>query len=155
MSVSDEAGRFTVGRIPVGEIWISASSFDSVSRDFRIVNAMRVVSGTGTIDVGDLVAVAPRIKSGDPVGDLGLRFEALPADLPVEQREHKISAIDPAGPAARTALRVGDVITSCDGVDVVGASASSWWALARAAPGTKLTIGTRRGVTVTLVLAAR
>jgi C-terminal processing protease CtpA/Prc len=51
-------------------------------------------------------------------------------------------------------LKVGDVITSVDGVDVSGANFRQFSTLTRAPPGTALAIATQRGVTVQLVLAA-
>jgi uncharacterized GH25 family protein len=154
-SVSDETGKFTVQRVPLGEIWIQGFPNSVEPGEFRMLNAVRTVTGTGTVDLGDLVLVTPRTKRGDPSGMLGLRFEVQPRDTPAEQRAFKISGIDPGSPAAGTGLQVGDVITSCDGVDVTGMSSTNWFMLTQAPPGTKLTIGTRRGVTVTLVLAAR
>jgi hypothetical protein len=154
-SVTDDAGRFTVRRVPVGAIWFRADAYNSESGDARILNEARQVSGTGTIDVGDLRLVTARSKGGEPIGVLGLRFESQAADLPADQHALKISGIDAAGPAARSGLQVGDVITSCDGVDVTGVGFASWWTLTRAPPGTKLAIGTQRGVTVTVVLAPR
>ncbi|HSR97319.1 MAG TPA: PDZ domain-containing protein, partial [Kofleriaceae bacterium] len=128
------------------------SNFES--NDVRMLNEMRQVSGTGTIDLGDLLIIGRRAKLGEPVGVLGLRFEVQPADVPADQRMFKISGIDPAGPAANTALQVGDVITTCDGIDVTGVRFQNWWSLTQAPPGTKLTLGTQRGVTATIVLAA-
>lgn len=154
-SVTDDAGRFTVRRAPVGDVWIRAHPSNVESNDGGMVNEVRKLSGTGTIDLGDLQIVRRRIKQGEPVGVLGLQFEVQPGDVPVEQRVLKIKAIDPAGPAAKTALQVGDVITTCDGVDVTGAGFHTWWTLVQAPPGTKLMIGTQRGVTLPVVLAPR
>jgi len=106
------------------------------------------------VDVGDLGLLKWRLKPGDPQGDLGLHFAEQPADTPVEQTQYQISWIDPVGPAARTALQSGDVITSCDGIDVSGVNSGRWRALVEAPPGTRISLGTRRGVTVAIVLAA-
>jgi hypothetical protein len=154
-SVTDDAGRFTVRRAPVGEVWIRASANNMDSGDVRMLDEVRKVSGTGTIDLGDFRLVSSRIKRGEPIGALGLGFEVPPADTPLDQRAFKISSIDPAGPAASTALQVGDVITTCDGIDVTGVRSHTWWTLTQAPPGTRLTLGTQRGVTVTVVLAPR
>jgi protocatechuate 3,4-dioxygenase beta subunit len=154
-SVTDDAGRFTVRRAPVGEVWIRAYATHMESGDSRRLDEVRQVSGTGTIELGDFRLVSPRIKRGEPIGVLGLQFESQPADVPLDQRGFKIRSIDPAGPAANTALQVGDVITTCDGVDVTGVRSLTWWALTQAPPGTKLTLGTQRGVTATVVLAPR
>jgi hypothetical protein len=154
-SVTDGAGRFTVRRAPVGEIWIRAYPSNMESDDHRRLDEVRQVSGTGTIELGDLRLVSPRIKRGEPIGVLGLQLESQPADVPLDQRGIKIRSIDPAGPAANTALQVGDVITTCDGLDVTGVRFPTWWTLTQAPPGTKLTLGTQRGITATIVLAPR
>ena len=45
------------------------------------------------------------------------------------------------------------MITTVDGVDVNGANSANYGTLTRAAPGTKLSFGTKRGTTVIVVLA--
>jgi Carboxypeptidase regulatory-like domain len=70
-SVTDDAGRFTVRRAPVGEVWIRAHPSNIESNDDRMLNEVRQVSGTGTIDLGDLQIVQRRIKPGEPVGVRG------------------------------------------------------------------------------------
>ena len=104
--------------------------------------------------MGDLTIIKNRVKRGDPVGELGVKFAQQPEDTAPDQREIKVSFIDPAGPAARTELKVGDIITSIDGIDVTGASTANAWTLMRAPPGTKLLLGLARGAQVPVVLAA-
>lgn len=151
-SISDESGRFTVRDAPLGQASIFVTPKDNRTSDYQFFSIGRTIAGTGTVDIGDLGVPRRRVKFGDPVGELGLRFAAPLDDIPFAQREYAISWIDPAGPAAKTALQVGDVITSCDGIDLTGST--MWLTLSRASPGTRLTLGTRRGVTATLVLAA-
>jgi hypothetical protein len=150
-NVTDAAGRFTLRGVPTGEIVLQGFPQDLESSD-AVLDLRRVISGAGTVDIGDVALLKPRIKSGDPIGELGLRFEDPARGTSVEQFELKIKEIDPAGPAARTGLQVGDVITTCDGIDVTGHGATNWGTLVTALPGTRLTLGTRRGVTATLVL---
>lgn len=88
------------------------------------------------------------------MGELGLNFVQQPRDTPPEKRERKVSFIDPAGPAAKTELKIGDVITTVDGLEVNGVNADRYGTLVRAAPGTKLVFGLQRGATVAVVLAA-
>jgi Carboxypeptidase regulatory-like domain/PDZ domain len=153
-NISDEAGRFLLPDVPAGPVALQAIPRDLESRDSGRVYVRRTITGPGPVDVGDLVAVRSRYKPGEPVGALGIQLKALPPNALPEQRELMISAIDPAGPAARSGLQVGDVITTCDEIDVSGPATSNWWTLIMAPPGTKLTLGTRRGVTATIVLAA-
>lgn len=151
--ITDEDGKFAVARVSLGQILISAVPEVRRPGESDFVNVARMVTGSGTVDLGDIRAVRPRVKRGEPRGKLGIRLVERGQDGVFENEEQKIAEIDPGGPAAKTALRVGDVITSCDGVDVTGANASSFWKLVQAPPGTKLTLGTKRGVTVTVVLA--
>jgi C-terminal processing protease CtpA/Prc len=64
-----------------------------------------------------------------------------------------VALIDPKGPAAKTELAVGDVVTTVDGIDVTGANAPNAMTLMRAPPGTKLSLGLQRGAKVEIVLA--
>jgi protocatechuate 3,4-dioxygenase beta subunit len=151
-AVTDEAGRFTVHRVPVGVIRLQSFSRHSGPSDNGTLDVTRTISGTGTVDLGDLLLLKRRLKPGDRPGVLGLSFEPAPRGPPVD-RVFKISAIDPGGPAAGSGLQVGDVITTCDGVDLTGRSWVHWGTLTYAPPGTRLTLGTQRGVTATVVLA--
>jgi hypothetical protein len=152
-NVSDEAGRFTLRRMPASDVFLLGfpRTTDAGAETFE---AYRTIRGTGTVDIGDVGVIMPRSKPGD-AGALGIRFESPSPDQVRGPPELKIAGIDPAGRAASTGLQVGDVITTCDGVDVTGSAVINFWKLVRAPPGTKLTLGTRRGVTVALVLGRR
>jgi protocatechuate 3,4-dioxygenase beta subunit len=149
---TDDAGRFTIPGVPVGAVdiggWVSEGKQVSWWLD-----TARTLSGTGTIDVGDLVAVRKRTQGEDPIGVLGIDFEQSPAGTPPEQWVFEVRAIDPAGPAAKTSLRVGDVIATVDGTDVTGSNYNTGHALLQAPPGTAIRLGLQRGETVTVVLA--
>ncbi len=93
------------------------------------------------------------MKQNDPVGKLGIRFKEPPPDEPPDKRTLVVSWIDPAGSAAKTELKVGDVITTADGVDVTGAASGNWGPITRAPPGTKISLGLGSGTTVVVVLA--
>ncbi|MBA3818176.1 MAG: carboxypeptidase regulatory-like domain-containing protein, partial [Deltaproteobacteria bacterium] len=153
-NITDEAGRFTIKHAPRGKLQIRGWPKDWSESDYMVSSTLRTIDGTGTIELGDLTIYKKRVKENDPVGELGFNFAEQPRDTEPEQREYKVSWIDPAGPAAKTELQVGDVITSIDGVDVAGANSSAAWALMRAPPGTKLALGLARKVTVTVTLAA-
>jgi Carboxypeptidase regulatory-like domain/PDZ domain len=152
-NVSDGEGRFALHRVPVGRIMLTVFRKEMENEDPGLFRAVRTVAGTGTVDIGDIVVVRSRLSPGQDSGDLGLRIAEPPAVVPPEQHELRIAAIAPTGPAARTGLQVGDVITSCDGIDVTGANAEYWPMLSEAPPGTRLVLGTKRGTTATIVLA--
>jgi len=153
-NITDASGRFTIEDAPRGKLQLRGFPKDWSDSAYATLGVVRTVEGTGTIDLGDLAILAKRVKQGDPVGELGINFAEQPPDTEPDQRELKISFIDPAGPAAKTELKVGDLITSIDGQDVTGANVTTAWVLMRAPPGTKLALGLARGATVSVVLAA-
>ena len=68
-----------------------------------------------------------------------------------------VKAIDPAGPAASTALQAGDILTSVDGQPLLSADTSAVAALVRGEEGTSVRIGILRGqleMTFTMTRAA-
>jgi C-terminal processing protease CtpA/Prc len=67
----------------------------------------------------------------------------------------RIIEIDPSGPAATTALVVGDVVTSIDGVSVVGVDPSTAVSLLYVPLGTTIQLGLARGATVAVMTAPR
>ncbi len=155
-NITDEAGRFTIKNAPRGKLSIRGfpKNWDDEDMDYGQVSTVRTVDGTGTIDIGDIGILKKRIKKGDPVGELGVNFAEQPRDTLPDKRELKVSFVDPAGPAAKTDLKVGDIVTTCDGIDVSGASSSNWYTLRSAPPGTKLVLGLARGAKVEVTLAA-
>lgn len=153
-NISDDAGRFTIENAPRGKVQLRGWPKDWSESDYAMTTAIRTIEGTGTIDVGDIAILKRRVKQGQPAGELGINFAEQPPDTAPEDQQMKVSYIDPAGPAAKTELKVGDVITAIDGHDVTGANRAAAWALMRAPPGTKLALGLQRGATVHVVLAA-
>jgi len=153
-NVTDEAGAFTIVNAPKGRVMIRGMPKDWRDSDYAMLQVVKVVTPTGsTADLGTLSIIRKRVKPGDPVGELGVNFTEQPPDTPPDKQEFKVSWIDPAGPAAKTELKVGDLITSIDGTDITGASAPLAFVLMRAAPGTKLSLGLARGATVVVTLA--
>lgn len=154
-NVSDETGAFTLENVARGRVEIGGFPKDYDASDYNGLHLVRTIDGTGaTFDLGDLPILRKRVKEGEPVGELGIHFAEAPPGTPIEKRTLEVSYIDPAGPAARTDLKLGDVITAIDGVDVTGPNRGQAHALLRAAPGTKLALALQRGATVTVVLAA-
>lgn len=152
-NISDEAGAFTIKNAPRGKVVLRGFPKDRDS-DYTSLTTLRAVDGTGTVDLGEIGVFKRRVKAGDPVGELGINFKQQPPTTPPDQRTFEVSWIDPAGPAARTELSVGDVITSIDTFDITGANNGNAFVLMRAPPGTKLALGLARGATVNVVLAA-
>ncbi|MGN6110960.1 MAG: carboxypeptidase regulatory-like domain-containing protein [Kofleriaceae bacterium] len=154
-NISDDTGAFTLEHVARGQVALRGFPKNFGASDYHRLDLVRTIGGTGaTFDVGDLPILRKRIKDGEPIGELGIHFAQQPPGTPPEQRKLEVSYIDPAGPAARTELKVGDVITAIDGLDVTGANRGQASVLLRAAPGTQIALALQRGATVTVVLAA-
>lgn len=152
--ISDKDGRFTVRRVPSGLLAIQGFPKDWKTSAYAWFRLNRTVTGSGTVDVGDLPIIKKRLKENEQAGELGIRFKDQAPDTNAADRKFEVSYIEPTGPAANSGLKVGDVIVSVDGVDVTGEGWASAWTLLRAPPGTKLELGLARGATVTVTLKA-
>jgi hypothetical protein len=138
-NVSDARGRFTIDRAPAGDVVIVAISRQADRSRFELPRTIPVSSGV--IELGEVAVVRPRLRAGERAGKLGVRFT---------QRE--VAWIDPRGPAAKTELAVGDVVTSIDDTDVTGEHESFFAPMLQAPPGTALRLGLARGTSVSVVL---
>lgn len=152
-NTSGTDGRFRLDNAPTGPVTLRGFPRDFRDSEYSGLSIARDIAGSGTVDVGDLPVIKRRVKPGDKVGELGVRFKDPPPGTPLDARTFEVSYIDPKGPATATELKVGDVIISIDGVDITGANSSFAWTLMRAPAGTKLALGLKRGATVTLTLA--
>ena len=118
------------------------------------LSVMKTIEGGATVDVGDLPMIKKRLKDGEAAGELGLQFKVQPPDVALEDRKLEVSFIEPGGPAAKTAIEVGDVVTSVDGISVVGENAMQGYLMMNAPVGTTLALELARGTTVNVTLAA-
>jgi Carboxypeptidase regulatory-like domain/PDZ domain len=154
-NISDEAGRFTVKRVPRGQIAVQGMAKEFKSSDYTWFRTLETIDGTSAnVDIGDVGVLKRRVKEGEKSGELGLNFKEQPPETPPDKAQLEVSFIDPKGPAVTSGIKVGDIITSVDGVDVSGGNSMHAWTLMNAPPGTKLALGLARGATVTIVLAA-
>jgi len=155
-NITDEAGAFTIEDVPRGKLRITGMPKDFRDSEYGWLGVLRDTTTTtgSTLDVGEITVVKRRVKMTDPAGELGVNWkQAKPTDPP-ESAKLEVSFIDPKGPAAKTALAVGDVVTTIDGLDVLGGNISQAYVLMRAPPGTVLSLGLQRGTTVQVTLAA-
>ncbi len=150
-NITDDSGAFVIERAPRGRIHVRGFPKDWSDSDYNMLDVVRTPSPDG--DLGDVPIMKKRVKRGDAVGELGIHFADQPEETLPDERELKVSWIDPNGPAGKVDIKVGDIVTTIDGVDVAGANNSTSWGLMRAAPGTKLALGLARGTSVTIVLA--
>jgi hypothetical protein len=153
-TVSNATGAFTIHNVQRGEVVLMGWPEDRTS-SYQTMSVRTITADAPSpFDFGDLPAFKARIRRHEPVGTLGIRFANPATEGELFRREYKVSSIDPEGPAAKTDLKVGDVVTSIDGYDITGANANNAMVLMRAPPGTKLALGLARGLTVTVTLAA-
>lgn len=153
--ITDETGAFRIRNVARGVVTVRGFPKDFIDGPYHVLVATRTIAGTDpVVDLGELHILKKRIQPGDPIGELGIQFAEQPRDTAPDQEALKVSFIDPAGPAARTDLAVGDVITEIDGVDVTGANTTQARPLLVAPPGTQISLALQRGATVTVVLAA-
>jgi hypothetical protein len=153
-NVSGDDGRFTLAKAPSGTITVRCMPRNFRDSEYSSSSALRNVTGSGTIDIGELEVLKRRVKRGDKIGESGIKFAPDPPGIAIDARSLKVSYIDPQGPAAKTELKVGDVVSTIDGVDVTGVSQDLSRTLLAAPPGTKITLGLSRGASVAIVLAA-
>jgi hypothetical protein len=146
---TDSAGRFRIEHVPLGTAVITAmpppgSDYGAVSVGY---------AATADADIGDFGITRARVKGADPHGQLGITWTTFADETPSAQRAFQVAAIDPSGPAATTALQVGDIITTIEGVDARGNNRSAAWVMLDGPPGAVIRLGTARGVTVAVTLA--
>ncbi len=98
--------------------------------------------------------IKKRIKEGETAGVIGLHFKQAPPDQSPELAKLEVSYIDPKGPCAKLDIKIGDVITTIDGIDVTGGNSMHAWTLISARVGTKLALTLARGPTLSVTLAA-
>jgi protocatechuate 3,4-dioxygenase beta subunit len=153
-NITDETGAFTIKDAPRGKLEIRGWPKDFMDGEYGWLNVTREITGSGTIDIGQLTVLKKRLKQNEKAGELGIHFADAPPDQEPEQHQYKVSWIDPQGPAAKVDIKVGDVVTSVDGIDVSGVNSTNGWELMQAPPGTKLALGLARGVTTFVTLAA-
>jgi hypothetical protein len=134
---TDEAGRFTLRNVPDARVHISGRDPNG---GFDCAHVEQAISSRVIVDVGDVLGIRTRVRKGGKVGNLGVTW-----------KHNVVEAIDPDGPAAETALRVGDRVNKVDEVDLGFPELCRWYALIRVPPGTPIRLGLVRGTVVTIV----
>jgi S1-C subfamily serine protease len=138
-AVSDGDGRFTVAALPAGTLDIQISKYGEQYSTVDISKPCR-----GVVDLGDVIVAKQRYKDGDKFGETGFEFAT---------DTFRVDEIDSSGPAARSGLVVGDVVTSIDGIGFENAPWESAWSLFNVPVGTTIRLGLAdsRAVTITTV----
>lgn len=148
--ITDESGRFTIKRAPLGKLVLNASPRDPGYYETSVV---RTITGSNVIELGDIPIIRQR-GGPDDRGWSGISLANF-ADPQNENWQVEVSGVEANSPAAKAGIRVGDSITSIDGVDTRGWGGTNAYWLMSAPAGTKLSITLARGVTVDVVLAKR
>jgi protocatechuate 3,4-dioxygenase beta subunit len=151
-NITDEDGRFRIERASRGGLMISGSGPNRDRYEDFIVQ--RTIEGTGTVDLGDLLLARQRRSDDQPKGSIGIEI-AIRGSRTDSNYYLEVTEIDPAGPAAKTAIRLGDVIRTIDGVDVTGENVQHFAALFDAPVGTTMVLGLARGARIGVVVAPR
>ena len=153
-NISDATGKFTVKRVAKGKLAIQGMAKEWKDSEYSWFRVLKTIEGSGTIDLGDLGVIKKRIKEGETAGEIGLHFKQAAPDQPPDEAKLEVSFIDAKGPCAKLDIKVGDVITMVDGIDVTGGNTMHAWTLINARVGTKLTLVLARGPTISVTLAA-
>lgn len=122
----DREGRFVLTNVPIGTIHLvmSPKSWESQTYPLQLTWIITTDSPAEQ-DIGDVLVAGRRYRPGERKGDVGFDYE-FDGRLDPEQFQSvqvRVSAVDRDGPAAAAGLRVGDVITSVDGISVRGGGA--------------------------------
>ncbi|HEY4057724.1 MAG TPA: carboxypeptidase regulatory-like domain-containing protein [Kofleriaceae bacterium] len=152
--LSDATGAFTVVRVPQNKVQINAIARDWQDSKYGFMRVFRdlTTATTSTIDIGEIRMLEKRVKEGETTGELGINFKDPPPGADYATYRWEVSFVDPTGPAATSGIKVGDVITTVDGIDMYDAGAGNAWTLFQAPPGAQLALGLARGATVTVTL---
>ncbi len=152
--ISDAEGRFVVEGAPTGRVRISAFPTDWENAEFSFVRMVTTVAAGKSTDIGALRIPKARIKLGKGgAGDLGFTLQQREGNVEPEDVAFQVALVRPDGPAAKTGLEVGDVITEVDGHDVQGLNSYLYRTLTKVAPGVSITLKLKRGDTVKIVAA--
>jgi hypothetical protein len=133
-------GRFQLDGVPAGTVMIEGD----LNLAEGTIMMRRTVTADEVVELGDVC-----LWRFGPRGRSGIVWNGSGAD------GLTVTAIEPDGPAAATALAVGDVITTINGIAVGRDDYYCATALLEAPPGTRLELRLARGEFVTLALATR
>jgi hypothetical protein len=139
-SKSGPDGRFTLEQVPFGSV-----SFILLGTEYERVLLVRDVNTDKAIDLGDVFIVKNRARD-NATGRLGVTLA---------RGSLRITEIDPPGPAAKTELAVGDVVTAIDGTNVTAVEPDTARLLLVVPAGTAIRLGLARGATITVVTTPR
>lgn len=147
--VTDDEGRFAVEGVGAGEVTVSLSLGDFASSNWEQLGTKVVQLAAGQrLDLGEIATLPPaRVAIGEQ-GSLGWDLTTsatFPIDPAVtsDDKHVWVEWVDPAGPAARAGVRIGDRVTSIDGV---GEAEIGWRTLVEAFGRARIRAGQRYAI---------
>ena len=123
----DREGRFVLTNVPVGNVELAMIPKSWNSPAYPIQMTWITTTDNTEQDIGEVMVAGRRRPRGESKGDVGFDYE-LDGKLgdadKFDDVRVRVSAVDRGGPADLAGLREGDVITSVDGVSVLGTKAA-------------------------------
>ncbi len=151
--ISDAEGRFEIEGAATGKVTIAIRprNYSSTSRYTWTSFARVLPSEPSEQDLGDVELVASRVTPDQAAGTLGFELAQNELGTEPEQVRMRVGLIRPGGPAAATALALGDEIEQVDGKSVSGVDSARFYTLTQVPPGTsiELTIAGGKKVSIT------
>jgi hypothetical protein len=155
-SITDDAGRFELPRLPVGMVSITVGPATGQASPFGAVRiAVDVAPDQRVIELAAIRVARRRIAVGGARGDLGFTIVPGKAGADPLLAALKVETVRYGGPAASGGLRLLDEIVAVDGQDVRGMNRSLYATMTEVPAGTVLKLGLARGVTVQIVAGKR
>lgn len=145
--MSDADGKFEVKNAPAGRVQLMAFPINMEGSLYAFARKVVTLEGGRSTDIGEVKVQKLRARPDDKPGDLGYEVKQPGADTDMEKMVLTVAVVRPDGPAAAAGMAVGDVIIAVDGQDVRG-DPFQYGMLTHVLPGTKLTLGLERGVTI-------
>lgn len=139
--------------MPTGKVQVVIMAANFGDSDYGWTTLHRTLPPSPDVqDLGKIEMIQDRLADRERDGDLGIKLKEKPPEVEWDEAPLEVAFIRPDGPAAKTALRVGDVIVAVDGQDVTGDDRYRYSKLTRAPEGTAVTLEVERGEKVRIVL---
>jgi len=153
--VTDEQGRYEVEHVPAGKIRIMVmpQSFTMDDEYDWVWGAVAEAKAGEVTEIPPIKLVKRRIESRGRGGDLGFKIKEGDAEKEWHETPLEVAFIRPGGPAAKTDLKIGDIITAVDGHDVSGENHYLYGGLTSVPEGTTLSFTLERGATIRITAA--
>jgi hypothetical protein len=155
-TITDDAGRFELARLPVGSVSVTIGAPNGQASPFGSVRiAVDVQPDQHVIDLPPIRVARRRIAIGGARGDLGFTIVPGKAGADPMLADLQVDTVRFGGPAASAGLLPHDEIVAVDGQDVRGVNRSLYATMIEVPAGTTVRLGLARGATVDVVAGKR